>query len=62
MLETDRGTITDIAVYDSKGSAVLRSHNGPLARVNVSALKPGEYFLRMVCADGGIGVVRFVKR
>ena len=62
MLETDCGTVTDITVYDSKGSVVLRSHDASLTRVNVSALKPGEYFLRMVCDGGGAGVVRFVKR
>ena len=62
MLETDGGTITDIAVYDSRGSVVFRSHDVSLTRVNVSALKPGEYFLRMVCDGGGAGAVRFVKR
>ena len=62
MLESEGATITGIDVYDTQGKVVLRSHSDALTRVNVTALKPGEYFLRVIFGDGGVGVVRFVKR
>jgi hypothetical protein len=62
MLESEGATITGIDVYDTQGKVVLRSHSDALTRVNVTALKPGEYFLRVTLGDGGVGVVRFVKR
>ena len=61
MLETCGETITGIEVYDSWGTLVLARQGLPTHRLDVSALKPGAYFLRIVRSDTRFGVVKFVK-
>jgi hypothetical protein len=61
MLEGENATINGIEIYDSRGKLVFRLRSESLTRVNISALKPGEYFLRMVFDGGGVEVVKFMK-
>jgi len=48
-------------VFDNKGSLVLKSSMDRSGNIDVSALKAGIYFLRVLTADGVSSTDRFVK-
>ena len=61
ILDAGDETITDVEVYDSRGKIVLARQGAPTRRLDISALSPGAYFLRIVCSAARCGVVKFVK-
>lgn len=61
ILDAGNETITGIEVYDSRGKLVFARQGVPTRRLDISALSPGAYFLRIVCSGAQSRVVKFVK-
>ena len=60
-VETGDAAICAVSVYDARGKLVLTKRVSAPAVLDVTALKPGNYFLRVEYADGQWRGAKFVK-
>lgn len=60
-VETGDVAICAVSVYDARGKLVLTKRVSVPAVLDVTALKPGNYFLRVEYADGQWRGAKFVK-
>ena len=60
-VETKGGGQFVAEIYDVKGTPVFGEESSSPARLNISHLSPGVYFLKLRYRDGSQSVAKFVK-
>ena len=61
MVEAESNAPLWMEIYDVRGSLVMKSLSTCPARLDITALTPGVYFLRAIHPDGRREVIKFVK-